>query len=124
MHMSQVQTLMFTATWPAEVRALALACWLNEAQCALTRDEPAVAVRICDSAIRTMADPLGTDADMHVKALYRRAEARIRPSKSTAYDLDMAIKDLSKAKEADPKNQMVNKLLIGNRILTILGHFI
>merc|ERR1719229_1970277 len=48
---------------------------------------------------------------MNVKALYRRAEARVRPSKSTAYDHDLAIKDLAKASSVDPKNATVEKLL-------------
>jgi hypothetical protein len=47
----------------------------------------------------------------NVKALYRRAEARIRPSKATAYDHDLAIKDLARAQEADPQNQEIKKLL-------------
>mmetsp|Transcript_35064 Transcript_35064/g.98461 ORF Transcript_35064/g.98461 Transcript_35064/m.98461 type:complete len:482 (+) Transcript_35064:140-1585(+) len=87
----------------SQQRKLRLSCALNIAACKqklAKYDEVMVA---CDTALEL--DP------QNVKALYRRAEARTKPTKSTAYDHDMAIKDLAKAFQADPKNQAVEKLL-------------
>mmetsp|Transcript_100278 Transcript_100278/g.281701 ORF Transcript_100278/g.281701 Transcript_100278/m.281701 type:complete len:476 (+) Transcript_100278:113-1540(+) len=86
-----------------QYRKLRLACCLNLATCKQKLEKYDEAIVACDVA-------LDLDPD-NVKALYRRAEARIRPSSSTAYDLDLAIKDLAKALSADPKNNMVEKLL-------------
>lgn len=47
-----------------------------------------------------------------MKALYRRAESRIRPVKSTAYDHDLAIKELAQENRPDPSNQTVEHLLV------------
>jgi hypothetical protein len=47
----------------------------------------------------------------NIKALYRRAEARVRPSSATAYDHDCAIKDLNKASQIDPDDKIVSSLL-------------
>ncbi|CAL1147794.1 unnamed protein product [Cladocopium goreaui] len=51
-------------------------------------------------------------AGHNVKALHRRAESRIRPVKSTAYDHDLAIKELAQENRPDPSNQTVEHLLV------------
>lgn len=84
-------------------RKLRLACCLNLAACKQRLEKYDEAIVACDSALEI--DP------NNVKGLYRRAEARVRPSKSTAFDLDLAVKDLAKAHAVDPKNSMVDKLL-------------
>lgn len=85
-------------------RRLRLSCCLNLAACKQKLAKYDEVIVACDTALQL--DP------GHVKALYRRAEARVRPSKSTAYDLDLAVGDLAKAHEADPKNQVVERLLV------------
>jgi len=82
---------------------LRLACCLNLAACKQKLEKYDEAIAACDVALEL--DP------QNVKGLYRRAEARVRPSSSTAYDLDLAIKDLAKAHSVDPRNSMVEKLL-------------
>lgn len=84
-------------------RKLRLACCLNLAACKQKLEKYDEAIVACDLALELDPDS--------VKALYRRAEGRIRPSKSTAYDMDLAIKDLTKAHALEPKNAMVEKLL-------------
>ncbi|CAK0877108.1 unnamed protein product [Prorocentrum cordatum] len=87
----------------AQQRRHRLTCALNIAACKQKLekyDEVIVACNVC-----LELDP------RNVKALYRRAEARIRPSKATAYDHDLAITDLARAQEADPQNQEIKKLL-------------
>lgn len=84
-------------------RKLRLQCCLNLAACKQKMEKYEEAIVACDTALEL--------DDKNVKALYRRAEARVRPAKSTAYDHDLAIKDLAKAHEADPKNSAVEKLL-------------
>lgn len=84
-------------------RKLRLSCALNIAACKLHLQKYEEVIAACDNALELDPD--------NVKALYRRAEARIRPSRSTAYDHDMAIKDLTKAADMEPKNQTVGKLL-------------
>eukprot|EP00933_Yihiella_yeosuensis_P084929 TRINITY_DN99675_c0_g1_i1.p1 TRINITY_DN99675_c0_g1~~TRINITY_DN99675_c0_g1_i1.p1 ORF type:complete len:532 (-),score=151.91 TRINITY_DN99675_c0_g1_i1:73-1596(-) len=82
---------------------LRLQCCLNLAACKQKLGKLDEAIIACDVALQL--DP------NNVKALYRRAESRIRPTKATAYDHDLAIKDLTQAYKADPKNQSVEKLL-------------
>lgn len=84
-------------------KKLRLSCCLNLAACKQKLEKYDEAILACNVALEL--DP------ENVKALYRRAEARVRPSSSTAYDLDLAIKDLAEAHRVDPKNQAVEKLL-------------
>lgn len=87
----------------SQQKKLRLACCLNLAACKQKMEKYDEVIVACDTALEL--DPT------NVKALYRRAEARVKPSKSTAYDHDLAIKDLAKAHQQDPKNQIVEKLL-------------
>jgi len=82
---------------------LRMTCCLNLAACKQKLEKFDEAIIACDNAIEL--DP------NNVKALYRRAESRVRPIKCTAYDCDLAIKDLAKANLVDPSNQIVDKLL-------------
>eukprot|EP00927_Polykrikos_kofoidii_P011403 TRINITY_DN14831_c0_g1_i1.p1 TRINITY_DN14831_c0_g1~~TRINITY_DN14831_c0_g1_i1.p1 ORF type:complete len:492 (+),score=113.66 TRINITY_DN14831_c0_g1_i1:111-1586(+) len=84
-------------------RKLRLTCALNIAACKLQLQKYDEVIAACDTSLELDAN--------NVKALYRRAEARIRPSKSTAYDHDLAIKDLAKAHAIDPGNTTVSRLL-------------
>lgn len=84
-------------------KKLRLSCCLNLAACKQKLEKYEEAIKACDVALEL--DPNS------VKALYRRAEARVRPSSSTAYDHDCAIKDLAKANMLEPKNATVEKLL-------------
>ncbi len=58
-------------------RQLLVACLLNIAQCALKREEWSAAERACTETLERLADPLGTEKESNVKALYRRAKARV-----------------------------------------------
>jgi len=84
-------------------KKLRLTCALNIAACKLQLQKYEEAIAACDYTLEL--DP------KNVKALYRRAEARVRPSKATAYDHDQGIKDLAKAQALDSKNTTVSKLL-------------
>eukprot|EP00929_Paragymnodinium_shiwhaense_P036918 TRINITY_DN19736_c0_g1_i1.p1 TRINITY_DN19736_c0_g1~~TRINITY_DN19736_c0_g1_i1.p1 ORF type:complete len:492 (-),score=129.36 TRINITY_DN19736_c0_g1_i1:185-1660(-) len=84
-------------------RKLRLSCCLNIAACKLQLQKYDEVIVACNTALQL--------DDKNVKALYRRAEARIRPSAATAYDHDCAIKDLAKANAVDPKNTAVSRLL-------------
>eukprot|EP00747_Dinoflagellata_sp_TGD_P164771 gnl/TRDRNA2_/TRDRNA2_185157_c0_seq1.p1 gnl/TRDRNA2_/TRDRNA2_185157_c0~~gnl/TRDRNA2_/TRDRNA2_185157_c0_seq1.p1 ORF type:complete len:498 (+),score=132.91 gnl/TRDRNA2_/TRDRNA2_185157_c0_seq1:145-1638(+) len=85
------------------VRKLRLTCCLNLAACKMKVVKYDEAIIACDVALQLDKD--------NVKALYRRAEARIRPAGATAYDHDCAIKDLAKAHDIEPHNQTVKTLL-------------
>lgn len=85
-------------------KRLRLSCCLNLAASKQKIGKFDEALIACTTALEL--DP------RNVKAFYRRAEARIRPSKATALDQDMAIKDLALAHEIDPTNQPVDKLLV------------
>jgi len=87
----------------AQIKRLLLTCALNIAQCKLKIAKFDEAVKACDFALEL--DP------ENIKALYRRAEGLVRPSGSTAYDQDMAIKDLNKASEIDPNDKVVSSFL-------------
>ncbi|CAE7477477.1 FKBP70 [Symbiodinium natans] len=89
------------ARWQRKHRAL---CALNLAACKQKLDKFDEAIIACDVTLELDPD--------NVKALYRRAESRIRPTKATAYDHDIAIKDLAKANALDPSNQTVERLLV------------
>ncbi|CAK9007430.1 Peptidyl-prolyl cis-trans isomerase D (PPIase D) (40 kDa peptidyl-prolyl cis-trans isomerase) (Cyclophilin-40) (CYP-40) (Cyclophilin-related protein) (Rotamase D), partial [Durusdinium trenchii] len=89
------------AKWQRKHRAL---CALNLAACKQKLDKFDEAIAACDTALELDPD--------NVKALYRRAESRIRPVKATAYEHDLAIKDLAKANRLDPSNQTVERLLV------------
>ncbi|OLP91072.1 Peptidyl-prolyl cis-trans isomerase D [Symbiodinium microadriaticum] len=89
------------AQWQRKHRAL---CALNLAACKQKLDKFDEAITACDVTLEL--DP------KNVKALYRRAESRIRPTKATAYDHDLAIKDLAVANALDPSNQTIERLLI------------
>lgn len=87
----------------AQYNALRKSCSLNLAQCKLNLQKYDEAVASCDVALEI--EPT------NVKALYRRAEARVRPAASTAYNHDMAIKDLARAHELDPSEKKISVLL-------------
>jgi len=87
----------------AQIKKLRLTCALNIAQCKLKLAKFDEAVKACDVVLEL--DP------ENVKALYRRAEGRVRPSAATAYDHDCAIKDLNKANQIDPEEKNVSSLL-------------
>lgn len=87
----------------AEIKRLRLQCCLNLAHCKIKLAK-------WDEAVVASTVALDLDPD-NVKALYRRAESRIRPTASTAYDNDMAIKDLTQANKADPTEKNVASLL-------------
>eukprot|EP00913_Durusdinium_trenchii_P007343 g6902.t1 len=70
------------AKWQRKHRAL---CALNLAACKQKLDKFDEAIAACDTALELDPD--------NVKALYRRAESRIRPVKATAYEHDLAIKE-------------------------------
>lgn len=72
---------------------------VNIAACKLKLSNWEEAIVACDTALEL--DP------KNVKALFRRAIARITPGKCTAYDQDLAIKDLVKASHLDPDDSMV-----------------
>jgi len=87
----------------AQIKRLRLTCALNIAQCKLKLTKFDEAVKACDVVLEL--DP------NNLKALYRRAEGLVRPSGATAYDHDMAIKDLNKATQIDPDDKIVSSLL-------------
>jgi len=87
----------------AQIKRLRLTCALNIAQCKLKLAKFDEAVKAADVVLEM--DP------ENMKALYRRAEARVRPSAATAYDHDCAIKDLNKASQIDPNDKIVASLL-------------
>lgn len=87
----------------AAAKKLRQTCCLNLAACKLHLQKYEECIKACDVALEL--DP------GNVKALYRRAEARIRPSKATAYEHDCAIKDLAEAAKIEPDNKIVDKLL-------------
>jgi len=90
-------------TEAAQIKRLRLTCALNIAQCKLKLAKFDEAVKACDVVLELDPD--------NIKALYRRAEGLVRPSGSTAYDQDMAIKDLNKATEIDPDDKVVSSFL-------------
>lgn len=87
----------------ARVNKLRLTCCLNLSACKMKLSKFDEAITACNIALEL--DPL------NVKALYRRAEARVKPGKSTAYDQDLAISDLEKAMKGEPDNATVRSLL-------------
>lgn len=82
---------------------LRLTCALNIAACKLQLQKYDEVIAACTAALEL--------DKRSVKALYRRAEARIRPNSSTAYDHDLAIQDLQKANKIEPNNTTVTSLL-------------
>lgn len=88
----------------AKQNKIRLSCALNIAACKQKLAEWDKVIQACDAALELDANS--------VKALYRRAEARIRPAQATGYDSDLAIKDLAKAYDLDPGNPQVEKLLV------------
>lgn len=87
----------------AQQRRLRVTCAVNIAACKLQLQKYDEVIVACNYALEL--DP------KNVKALYRRAEARVRPTRSTGYDRDLAIKDLAKAHSIEPENAVVRKLL-------------
>jgi len=86
-----------------QIKKMRLTCALNIAQCKLKLAKFDEAIKACDLVLELDED--------NIKALYRRAEARVRPSGATAYDHDCAIKDLNKASQLDPEDKIVASLL-------------
>jgi len=91
-----------------KVNQLRVACCLNLAACKMKTAKCDEAVKACDEAIKL--DP------KNIKALYRRAKARIQPTGSTAYDTDCAIKDLTKASALDPNDTTIREMLARLRV--------
>jgi len=91
-----------------QVKKFRTACCNNLAACKSKLTKFDEAVKACDVSIEL--DPT------NVKALYRRAEAKHRPAGSTAYDLDCAIRDLTKATALDPNDKDVKTLLARLRV--------
>ena len=56
---------------PNEVRDLMVACELNIAQCALKREEWFMADKVCTEVLQRLVDPMGTDREQNLKALFR-----------------------------------------------------
>ena len=88
-----------------EAHALLTSCWLNEAQCALQREEWFCAADACTRVLRKLADPLGRERAQHVKALFRRATALARLS-----EFERARADLREANRLEPSNRQVREL--------------
>ncbi|KAL3931219.1 MAG: hypothetical protein SGPRY_001215 [Prymnesium sp.] len=87
-----------------EARGLLTSCWLNEALCALKREEWFHAERICSELLLRLADPLGKERGAHVKALYRRGKALTAMS-----EFERARRDLKEAARLDPSNRDVRE---------------
>jgi len=79
-------------------------------QCCLNLAQSKIKLAKFDEAVIASTSALEWEPD-NIKALYRRAEARVRPSSATAYDHDCAIKDLNKASQLDPEDKVVSSLL-------------
>lgn len=89
---------------PPEI-ALVVACYLNIAACRLKTGGTGYpeAVRACDEV-------LALDAS-NMKALYRRAQARVEDPGAGRDAQDLAIVDLRAAAKLEPSNALVRKLL-------------
>lgn len=87
----------------AQIRKLRLTCALNLSACKMKLSKFDDAIAACNFCIEM--DPSS------VKAYYRRAEARIRPAKHTAYDQDLAIADLEKAHKLEPTDATIRSLM-------------
>lgn len=90
------------------VKAHVLRCYLNIAAATMHTGEHSICVRACDDALRQDA--------ACVKALYRRARARIAPASAGGLEHEMALEDLKKAAEIDPADAMVTKELTRLRV--------
>lgn len=93
-----------SASEQAEIKKLRLTCCLNLGACKIKLSKWEEAIKACDMALELEPD--------NVKALYRRAEARVKPGKATAYDTDLAIKDLALANKNDPNDKTVKTMLV------------
>lgn len=87
----------------AAVEKLRLTCCLNLSACKTKLGKFDESIVACNTAIEL--------DENNVKALYRRAEALVKPTKSSAYDVDCAIKDLTKANQLDPEDKTIKTLL-------------
>jgi len=87
-----------------EARALLTSCWLNEAMCALRREEWFAAENICTQVLRRLADPLGREREQNVKALFRRGKALMAMS-----EFERARVDLREAAKLEPSNREVRE---------------
>lgn len=85
-----------------EARATLVGCWLNEAACALRREEWSVACTRCSAVLEKLADPLGADVDANVKAHFRRGKALANLS-----DFERARADVREASRLAPANREV-----------------
>eukprot|EP01017_Pseudomicrothorax_dubius_P026919 TRINITY_DN3046_c0_g1_i10.p1 TRINITY_DN3046_c0_g1~~TRINITY_DN3046_c0_g1_i10.p1 ORF type:complete len:532 (-),score=111.04 TRINITY_DN3046_c0_g1_i10:174-1769(-) len=81
------------------VKAISLSLYLNLAASYLKISDYSNARASCDEALKI--DKANT------KALFRRARARTMPINSEEADYEAALKDLSKAAELDPKDEMI-----------------
>ena len=88
-----------------ETRQLLVTCLLNSAQCALKREEWFAADKACTDAIERLVDPMGADKEQNVKALFRRAKARIGRS-----EFVKARADVKAANGLDPSSREVREL--------------
>jgi len=82
---------------------LRLTCCLNLSACKTKLGKFDESIVACNTALEL--------DEVNIKALYRRAEALVKPTKSSAYDVDCAIKDLIKAHELDPDDKTIKTLL-------------
>lgn len=83
----------------AQQHKFRVALCINIAACKLKLLKWEEAIVACNTALELEPS--------NVKALFRRAVARITPGKCTAYDQDLAIKDLTKANQIDPDDSVV-----------------
>ena len=86
-----------------QVRAFTVICINNICACYLKAGD-------FSNCVKSAGDALAVDPG-NVKALYRRATARIKPASAGATELDMAIADLRKARKYCPHDANVNNLL-------------
>jgi len=87
----------------AFIKSAKLMCYLNIAACNLKMKEYQTSVEACNEAL--ILDP------NNVKALYRRARAKVLPINANHEAYQQAIDDLNKGIQIDPQNSAIKKEL-------------